>query len=45
MHGDDYADEVFDAVKERINNRRAVFFDRDGTLCREGPASEQDGGF
>jgi len=29
------ADEVFDAVKERINSRRAVFFDRDGTLCRD----------
>jgi heptosyltransferase-2 len=27
--------EVFDAVKERINIKRAVFFDRDGTLCRD----------
>ena len=27
--------EVFDAVKEGVNIRRAVFFDRDGTLCRD----------
>jgi len=27
--------EVFEAVKERINIKRAVFFDRDGTLCKD----------
>jgi heptosyltransferase-2 len=27
--------EVFDAVKERMNIKRAVFFDRDGTLCKD----------
>ena len=27
--------EVFDAVKERVNIKKAVFFDRDGTLCRD----------
>ena len=26
---------VFDAIKERISMKRAVFFDRDGTLCRD----------
>ncbi len=29
------ADEVFDSVKRSIRRRRAVFFDRDGTLCRD----------
>ena len=28
-------DEVFEAVKARINTKRAVFFDRDGTLCKD----------
>lgn len=27
--------EVFEAVKERITIKRAVFFDRDGTLCKD----------
>ncbi|PKL52026.1 MAG: lipopolysaccharide heptosyltransferase II [Nitrospira bacterium HGW-Nitrospira-1] len=27
--------EVFDAVKERSNVKKAVFFDRDGTLCKD----------
>ena len=27
--------EVFEAVKERVNIKKAVFFDRDGTLCRD----------
>ena len=29
------ADEVFDAMKKLVSTRRAVFFDRDGTLCRD----------
>jgi heptosyltransferase-2 len=29
------AGEVFEAVKERTCERRAVFFDRDGTLCKD----------
>jgi heptosyltransferase-2 len=29
------SDEVFEKVKERINIKRAVFFDRDGTLCKD----------
>jgi len=29
------AEEVFDAVKKLVSRRRAVFFDRDGTLCRD----------
>jgi heptosyltransferase-2 len=29
------ADEVFGAAKKHIADRRAVFFDRDGTLCRD----------
>ncbi len=29
------AEEVFDAVKKRTYARRAVFFDRDGTLCKD----------
>ncbi|MBI4689474.1 MAG: lipopolysaccharide heptosyltransferase II [Nitrospirae bacterium] len=29
------ADEVFDAVKSFIPTNRAVFFDRDGTLCKD----------
>jgi len=29
------AEEVFAAVKKRIDVKRAVFFDRDGTLCRD----------
>ena len=27
--------EVFEAVKARVNVKRAVFFDRDGTLCKD----------
>ena len=27
--------EVFDAVKKRMRTKRAVFFDRDGTLCKD----------
>jgi heptosyltransferase-2 len=27
--------EVFDAVKERTSMKKAVFFDRDGTLCKD----------
>ena len=27
--------EVFEAVQKRINTKRAVFFDRDGTLCKD----------
>jgi len=27
--------EVFDAVKKLVSTKRAVFFDRDGTLCRD----------
>ena len=29
------AEEVFDAVEKRTYARRAVFFDRDGTLCKD----------
>lgn len=29
------ADEVFDALKKLIPKHKAVFFDRDGTLCRD----------
>jgi heptosyltransferase-2 len=29
------ADEVFESIKSLISPRRAVFFDRDGTLCRD----------
>ena len=29
------SEEVFDAVKRRTNVKRAVFFDRDGTLCKD----------
>jgi len=29
------AEEVFDALKEILPSRKAVFFDRDGTLCRD----------
>ncbi|MDA8432353.1 MAG: lipopolysaccharide heptosyltransferase II [Nitrospiraceae bacterium] len=29
------SDEVFEAARGRIGRRRAVFFDRDGTLCRD----------
>ena len=29
------SNDVFEAVKERINIKRAVFFDRDGTLCKD----------
>ncbi len=29
------AEEVYAAVKERLPKKRAVFFDRDGTLCRD----------
>lgn len=28
-------DEVFDAVRRRSGRRKAVFFDRDGTLCKD----------
>jgi heptosyltransferase-2 len=28
-------DEVFNAVQQRIHTKRAVFFDRDGTLCED----------
>lgn len=28
-------EEVFDAIKKLIPSRRAVFFDRDGTLCKD----------
>jgi len=27
--------EVFDAVKKLVRTKRAVFFDRDGTLCKD----------
>lgn len=29
------SEEVFEAVKERVSIKRAVFFDRDGTLCQD----------
>ena len=29
------SEEVFEAVKERVTIKRAVFFDRDGTLCKD----------
>lgn len=29
------SEEVFEAVKERISQKKAVFFDRDGTLCKD----------
>jgi len=29
------AEEVYAAVKERVPGKRAIFFDRDGTLCRD----------
>jgi len=29
------SNEVFEAVQKRINTKRAVFFDRDGTLCKD----------
>jgi len=29
------ADEVFEAVRSSVSTRSAVFFDRDGTLCRD----------
>lgn len=29
------SDEVFEAVKKSVNPNRAVFFDRDGTLCKD----------
>jgi heptosyltransferase-2 len=29
------SEEVFEAVKARVNVKRAVFFDRDGTLCKD----------
>lgn len=28
-------EEVFDAVKQTVRSQRAVFFDRDGTLCKD----------
>jgi len=30
-----FSEEVFEAVRQRVNIKRAVFFDRDGTLCRD----------
>jgi len=38
------ADEVFDAMKKLVSTRRAVFFDRDGTLCRDAHYLKQHGG-
>jgi len=29
------SEEVFNAVKERVSSKKAVFFDRDGTLCKD----------
>jgi heptosyltransferase II len=29
------SEEVFYAVKERVNSKKAIFFDRDGTLCKD----------
>jgi heptosyltransferase II len=30
-----FPDEVFHAMSQRVNLKRAVFFDRDGTLCKD----------